>query len=78
MAGIKKLPGFCPRSLSSHPADLNCRPADYESAALPAELEWHSGAKISNMRLFCQDWLTKEVFFSMIGTQNFKMDVYYG
>ena len=28
--------------LESHPADLNRRPADYESAALPTELEWHS------------------------------------
>ena len=25
----------------SHWRDLNPRPADYESAALPAELQWH-------------------------------------
>ncbi len=34
--------------VSSHPADLNCRPADYESAALPAELEWQGEHKCSN------------------------------
>ena len=26
----------------SHWRDLNPRPADYESAALPTELQWHS------------------------------------
>lgn len=44
----EKSPSSEEPGLKSHPADLNCRPADYESAALPAELEWHRENKCSN------------------------------
>ena len=72
LSKTKKLPGFeSEEPFSSHPADLNCRPADYESAALPAELEWRSENKDSKRTNSCQDLLTSFAFFSMIGLQKF-------
>ena len=54
---------------SSHPADLNCRPADYESAALPAELEWHGRRKGSKTGVLCQGVLTIQKIFFMFGAK---------